>query len=150
MNHDFAVKWTKALSENVDDLSSMYADECIVEIGTYADAVGEAITNRASLRRELAQFSNRDSANGMGIHTFSAKKYEGHERHGIIQWDWTAEHLDAYRGMPVDGRTLSSVGQTFQQYDSDGKIVRESTYWNDVKVLKELGVPMEAAHYWEL
>ncbi len=149
MNTGFAQAWTQAMGSDIDALAAMYSDDCVIEAGTYADSVGEAITTKDGLRREMGQFANTDAGNGLGVHTFEATNYEGHERHGIIQWRWSGEHLSTYRGLPVEGRTLTTVGQTFQQYDTDGKIVRESTYWNDVKVLKELGIPVDAAHYWD-
>lgn len=149
MNIEFANKWTAALGEDVDAFAALYAETAVVEIGTYADNVGGSITKREDLRRSMAQFSNKDLDNGVGVHTFKARTYEGHERHGIIIWSWTGEGLKTYRGLPVDGRTLETVGQSFLTFDSAGKITRESTYWNDVKVLKVLGVPMNAAHYWK-
>ena len=140
MNLEFAKGWANALSTDVDELVSLYADEHVVEIGTYADSVGEAIIAPDDLRRELARFSNTDPDNGQGIHVFEATNYEGHERHGIIQWTWSGESLDTFRGIPAGDRKLTTVGQTFQQYDNDGKIVRETTYWADLHALKTLGV----------
>jgi steroid delta-isomerase-like uncharacterized protein len=140
MNLDFATSWANALSTDVDELVSLYADELVIDIGTYADSVGEAIITQDDLRRKLAPFSNTDPGNGQGIHVFEATNYEGHERHGIIQWTWSAESLATFRGIPAGGRRLTTVGQTFQQYDEDGKIVRETTYWADLHPLKTLGV----------
>lgn len=150
MNIEFADLWARTLSSDVDKLVSLYAEEFVVELGTYADSVGEAILNPDDLRRELARYSNADSKNGLGIHEFTASAYAGHERHGIIGWTWTGRHLATFRGLPASGVDLSTVGQSFQQYDTDGRIVRESTYWNDLKPLQALGVEAQAAHYWDI
>ena len=134
MNLEFAHTWANALSTDVDALVALYADEFAVEIGTYADSVTDALITPAALRRELARFSDGDEH-----HVFEATTYEGHHRHGIIQWRWTGERLKTFRGVPAEGRTLTTMGQTFQQYDGQGKIRRETTYWADLKALKALG-----------
>ena len=139
MNREFADTWARALSTDVDAFVSLYADRFVVELGSYADSVTDALIDADALRRVLGRYSNTDPDNGLGIHTFEATTYEGHERHGIIQWRWTGEELETFRGVPAAGHRLSTVGQTFQQYDTDGKITRETTYWADMKALKALG-----------
>ena len=57
--------------------------------------------------------------------------------------------LETYRGVPVGGRTLTTTGLTWHQLDDDGRIVRETTYWNDTPVLQELGIPLVTPRYWE-
>ena len=139
MNLEFANRWTTALSTDLDELVSLYAEPFVVELGSYADSVTDALIDADALRRTLGRYSNRDPDNGLGIHLFEATTYEGHERHGIIQWRWTGERLGTFRGVPAEGHTLTTVGQTFQQYDVRGKITRETTYWADMKALKALG-----------
>jgi steroid delta-isomerase-like uncharacterized protein len=148
MNADYARRWLSALNSDVDALVTMYAEEPVVELGTYVDSVGDAVLSREDLRRELARYSNTDPANGLGIHTFELDAYEGTERHGVIRWRWTGRDLATFRGLPAAGAELSTVGQSFQQYGADGLIVRESTYWNDLRPLQTLGVKAEASHYW--
>ena len=36
-----------------------------------------------------------------------------------------------------------------QQYGDDGRIVRESTFWNDVPAFQALGLPVLTVHYWD-
>jgi hypothetical protein len=50
--------------------------------------------------------------------------------------------------LPTNGEPLSARGQTWHELDADGKIVRESTYWNDVPVLQALGLPVVTPEYW--
>ena len=66
-----------------------------------------------------------------------------------ILWKWTGEHLENFRGVPTGGMTLSTRGQTWHQFDAAGKVSRESTFWNDVPVYQELGLPVLTPAYWE-
>ena len=56
--------------------------------------------------------------------------------------------LATYRGVPTGGKTLTTRGITWHQLDGDGKIARETTYWNDTPVLQELGLPIITPEYW--
>ena len=134
MNLEFAHTWANALGTDPDALVALYADEFVVEIGTYAESVADALIAPEALRREVARFSSGDE-----LHVFEATTYEGHDRHGIIQWRWTGERLKTFRGVPAEGHTLTTMGQTFQQYDGQGRLTRETTYWADLKALKALG-----------
>ena len=60
----------------------------------------------------------------------------------------TGEGLDTYRGVPTGGRSLSTRGITWHQLDGDGRIARETTYWNDTPVLQELGLPIITPESW--
>ena len=66
-----------------------------------------------------------------------------------IVWQWTGEHLENFRGVPTGGQSLTARGQTWHQFDAAGKITRESTYWNDVPVYQQLGLPVLTPAYWE-
>jgi hypothetical protein len=48
-----------------------------------------------------------------------------------------------------EGLVLETVGSTFQRLDADGKIAFESTYWEDNRVFKQLGIAILTPHYWE-
>ena len=66
----------------------------------------------------------------------------------VILWDWTGEGLSTFRGVPTEGKNLSTRGITWHQLDAQGKIARETTYWNDTPVLQELGLPIVTPEYW--
>lgn len=146
MNLDYAKQWADALSTDAQAFSAFYADNCCVEYGTYNDSVGEALLGPAAVREQMMQFS--DGSNGK--HQFKARNFEGHQGHGIIQWNWTGTGLKLYRGLPVNAPELRTVGQSFLMFDENGKIFRESTYWSEIRVVKVLGVPADAGHYWDL
>jgi steroid delta-isomerase-like uncharacterized protein len=149
MNHDYAVAWAQAITEDTDSLLSLYADEAIAEHRAVNDHMTDTITERSDLRNAYTPFANADPASGLGIHTFRADEYLGDERHGLIMWSWSVEHLDRFHGIPVPDGKLEAEGHTFQVYDADGKIVQESTQWNPVPALQELGVPIQKPHYWD-
>ena len=51
--------------------------------------------------------------------------------------------------MPTERQALSARGQTWHQFDADEKVDRESTFWNDVPVYQQLGLPVATPPYWE-
>ena len=48
----------------------------------------------------------------------------------------------------MGGQTLTTIGSTFHQFDPDGHIKLESTYWEDNTVFVALGLPILRPHYW--
>ncbi|MFA7587793.1 MAG: hypothetical protein WCY11_16625, partial [Novosphingobium sp.] len=53
------------------------------------------------------------------------------------------------RGIATGGKTISTLGSTFLEFDNSGKIVLESTYWEDNRAFAALGLPIVRPHYWE-
>jgi len=151
---DHAHRWTTALSSDTDAAVEMYADDLVYDDRNDIDHVYDTATNKAELRERIAPFANTDPGNGLGIHRFEvldvldATGAQG-SRAVTILWRWTGEHLASFRGVPVPaGTTLTTRGQSWHQLDADGKIVRESTFWNDVPVFQALGLPVLTPHYW--
>jgi steroid delta-isomerase-like uncharacterized protein len=98
-------------------------------------------------------YANTDPGNGLGLHNFEVLEAIGSTGHHgtstvTILWRWAGSHLANFRGLPTNGEPLSARGQTWHELDADGKIVRESTYWNDVPVLQALGLPVVTPEYW--
>ena len=50
MNREFADTWASALSTDIDALVSLYADQCVVDLGSYADSVDDALIDPDALR----------------------------------------------------------------------------------------------------
>jgi steroid delta-isomerase-like uncharacterized protein len=113
------------------------------------DHMEDTISDRATLVERLAGLANSDRDNGIGIHTFTATEYIGDERYGLIHWDYTCEGASYYRGLPADRQRLQTKGSTFLQFSGDGKIVLESTCFNDNPIFQELGIPVATPHYWD-
>ncbi|ALJ21701.1 ketosteroid isomerase-related protein [Microbacterium sp. No. 7] len=149
-----AAKWTQGLTESLDAALDLYADEFVYDDGNDLDHVIDTPITKDELRPVLAPYSNKSRDNGSGVHRFEVR--EAFDLAGdnglpavVILWTWTGEALETYHGLPVGGRTLSALGITWQQLDANGKITRETTYWNDTPLLAELGVPVQTPHYWE-
>ncbi|MBB6407087.1 ketosteroid isomerase-related protein [Arthrobacter sp. AZCC_0090] len=149
-----AAKWAAALTESIDAALALYADEFVFDDTADDDHVTDTAITKDELRPKLAPFSNKDRANGSGIHRFEIREaFDLTGDDGLpaaaILWTWTGKDLETYHGLPVGGRTLSTIGLTWQQLDADGRITRESTYWVDTPLLGELGVPVQTVHYWK-
>jgi steroid delta-isomerase-like uncharacterized protein len=150
MNLDYAKSWADALSTDTTALADLYAadGEFCIERHMMDDHMEDTISDHATLLERLGGLANGDRDNGVGIHTFTATEYIGDERYGLIHWDYTCEGASHYRGLPADGKRLQTKGSTFLQFDGDGRIVLESTYFNDNPIFQELGIPVATPHYW--
>lgn len=150
---EHARRWISALTRDTDEALELYSEELLFDDSRDEDHVFDTATDKHQLRERIAHFANENPDNGDGIHHFeildvlSAVGDQGTEAVTIL-WQWTGEHLAGYRGVPAHGQTLSARGQTWHQLDAGGKIVRESTYWNDVPVYQRLGLPVLTPHYW--
>jgi len=151
MNLEHARSWANALGSDITELGEFYAadGEFTVEHTMVDDHMDDTITTRAKLFCTLRGLANSDPDNGVGIHEFDVTEYVGDERYGLTMWNYSVEHADAFRGIPAQGKRLTTKGSTFHQFDADGKIVLESTFWNDNPIFAELGVPVMTPHYWE-
>lgn len=150
---EHANRWVAAMTADTDAVVDLYIDDLVYDDHADSDHVTDTISCKADLKAHLTPFANTDAANGAGVHHFTAT--EAFQLAGVngnpavvILWDWTGEGLATYRGVPTGGRTLSTRGITWHQLDGDGKIARETTYWNDTPVLQELGLPIITPEYW--
>jgi steroid delta-isomerase-like uncharacterized protein len=153
-NQDHARRWASLITSDTDAVLGLFADDVLYDDRRNIDHVFDTATSQAELRERLAPFANTDPGNGLGVHRFDvldvidATGADG-SRAVAILWTWTGEHLESFRGVPTDGRTLSTRGQTWHQFDAAGKVSRESTFWNDVPVFQELGLAVLTPAYWE-
>ncbi len=150
---DHANRWVIALTSDTTAAVDLYADDLVYDDHADSDHVIDTAITKDELEPRLAPFANTDSANGIGLHRFTAT--EAFQLAGVngnpavvILWDWIGEGLNTYRGVPVGGKSLQTRGITWHQLDSEGKIERETTYWNDTPVLQELGLPIITPEYW--
>jgi steroid delta-isomerase-like uncharacterized protein len=153
-NQDHARRWATLITSDTDATVELFADELLYDDRRDIDHVVDTATDKAQLRERIAPFANADVENGLGIHNFEVLDVidgvgvDG-TRAVAILWKWTGEHLENFRGVPTEGQALSSRGQTWHQFDAEGKVNRESTYWNDVPVFQQLGLPVLTPAYWE-
>ncbi|MGE0218546.1 ketosteroid isomerase-related protein [Mycolicibacterium sp.] len=148
-----AARWTNALTTDTQAAVDLYADDLVYDDHADSDHMIDTAITKDELTPRLAPFANTDSDNGGGIHTFTvtgAFQLAGVNGNPavLILWDWAGEGLATFRGVPTEGKSLSTRGITWHQLDSDGRIARETTYWNDTPVLQELGLPIITPEYW--
>ena len=144
MNLQHAQQWALALGTDVDALAELYADWFTLEHGMVDDHLRDTITDRDALRSALGGLSSGEN----GTYTFTATEWLGGEDYGLIHWNVAIEGATTFRGIPTEGKTLTGIGSTFQQFDADGKISYESTYWEDNRIFVQLGLPIVRPHYW--
>lgn len=148
-----AQRWVDALTSNTTSAVALYADDLVYDDHGDSDHMIDTAITKAELEPRLAPFANKDLDNGIGVHAFTVT--EAFQLAGVdgqpavvILWDWTGEGLSTFRGVPTEGKNLSTRGITWHQLDAQGKIARETTYWNDTPVLQELGLPIVTPEYW--
>lgn len=150
---EHAARWSAALTSNTDATVDLFADNLVYDDHTDRDHVIDTAITKSELAPKIAAYANSDAANGVGIHefsvtdTFAVAGVNGFPSVAIL-WDWTGTSLASYRGVPTGGKTLSTRGITWHQFDANGKITREVTYWNDTPILQELGIPISTPEYW--
>ena len=136
MNYEFAVKWLKAFRTSPEDVCALYADDFLFE-DPMLDQHG--ITVKDDLHRLFAVYANKDRENGIGVHNFRIRGYVGDERCGLINWEWSPEDCASFLGLDVAGKPFWTQGHTWHEYDEEGRIVRESSWWDASAVLRAVG-----------
>lgn len=147
MNQDYATKWATALGSDVEAYADLYAEDELFTVDQHMmdDHMQDTLTRRSEIVEQLGGMSSGQH----GTYTFTVKEYRGDERYGLIIWDLAVEGAETYRGLPTEGKSLSCDGSTFLQFDGDGKIILESTCFNDNPIFKQLDIPIMTPHYWE-
>ncbi|MBA3742992.1 hypothetical protein [Sporichthya sp.] len=142
---EHAQTWCNALGNDVAALRAMYADYFTLEYTKVDDHEQDSITDSDMLANALGGISTKEN----GTYTFTPTAvFEGNGHH-LIHWSVTIEGAETYRGLPAGGKTLKTIGSTFHELDADGRILLESTCWEDNNVFVQLGLPILRPHYWE-
>jgi steroid delta-isomerase-like uncharacterized protein len=136
MNYEFAVKWLKAFRSSSEEVCALYADEFLFE-DPMLDQHG--IDNKPDLLRLFHLYANKDRDNGLGVHNFRIRGYIGDKRSGLIRWEWTPEDCANFIGLDVAGKPFTTQGHTYHEYNDEGKIVRESSWWDASAILRQVG-----------
>lgn len=147
----FAQRWAETRTNDLAAHRALYAasEDFVVETRMVDDHLVDTISTDAEFDEGLAGFTNKDTSNGLGVQTITVTEAFAGNGHLMIHWDWQVEGADTYRGLPVDGKSLSSKGSTFLQFDAAGKIILESTFLNENPIFQDLGLPIITPHYWE-
>ncbi|MCU1692901.1 MAG: hypothetical protein JWM64_1992 [Frankiales bacterium] len=138
MDYAFAIKWLKAFRDSPERIVALYADEFVFE-----DPILDQfnINDKGDLARLFFLYANKDTENGFGIHNFRVRGYEGDRKSGLIRWEWSPEHAGAFVGLDVKDKPFITQGHTFHIYNDEGKIVRESSWWDFTPILTQIGYP---------
>jgi steroid delta-isomerase-like uncharacterized protein len=150
-NIEFARTWADTRVNDLAAHRDLYAasEDFCIETRMVDDHLGDTISTDEEFVTDLAVYTNKDASNGLGVQSMTVTEaFEGNG-HLMVHWDWSIEGADTYRGFPVEGKTLTSKGSTFLQFDNDGKIVLESTFLNENPIFQQLGLPIITPHYWE-
>jgi FMN reductase len=106
----------------------------------------DTLTDRDMVNNALGGIASGEN----GTYTFTPTAVFEGNGHQLTHWDVTIEGASTFRGLDVPGgTTLKTVGSTFHEFDSEGKIVLESTCWEDNNVFVQLGLPRVRPHYRE-
>lgn len=139
MNYAFAVKWLRGFRTSPEEVCALYADDFLFEDWM----LDQTITDMEDLHRVFAPYANTDPDNGIGIHNFRIRGYEGDEKSGLIRWEWGPDHAAVFLGLDVANKPFWTQGHTFHVYNDEGKIVKESSWWDASAVLRGIGMTAE-------
>lgn len=142
---EFAQDWCDALGGDTYALRTLYADYFTSEWSKVDDHENDTFTDTAMLVRNLGGIAAAEN----GRYRFTATEYLGNAHLGLVHWSVEIEGAESYRGIATGGKTINTIGSTFLEFDGDGKIVRESTRWEDNRAFEALGLPIIRPHYWE-
>ena len=134
MNYAFAVKWLKAFRTSSEEVCKLYADDFLFE----DLMLDQSITDKDDLHRVFAPYANTDPENGIGIHNFRIRSYVGDEKSGLIRWEWTPQSAAIFLGLDVTNKPFWTQGHTFHVYNDEGKIIRESSWWDAAQVVRSV------------
>lgn len=125
--HSFAIKWLKSFRSDPEDIVALYADGF-----HFTDPVLDqhGITDREDLKRVFGPYANKDENNGIGINNFRIDEAHEYEKASVFRWTWEPVKPGAFLGVPVDGKQVRARGITFHQFDDEGRITREESYWD--------------------
>jgi steroid delta-isomerase-like uncharacterized protein len=150
-NIELAERWADTRLNDLAAHRDLYAgsEEFCIETRMVDDHLGDTISADAEFEEGLAVYANKDSANGLGVQSITVTEAFSGNGHLMIHWDWQVEGAGSYRGLPTGGKTLTSKGSTFLQFNDAGKIILESTFLNENPIFQQLGLPIITPHYWE-
>jgi len=148
---EYAKRWAETRTNDLDAHRELFAASRFFAIDsrTVADHNDDTITNDEEFAEGMAHYANKDTANGVGVQTFTVTDVFPGNGHLMIHFDWKLEHADTFYGLPTKGRTLSCRGSAFLDFDDNGKIEMESSYLEDPKLFEQIDVPLIRPHYWD-
>ncbi|WP_110207791.1 hypothetical protein [Nocardioides daejeonensis] len=140
----YAQKWAHTRINDQAAHRDLYAgsEEFVIETRKVNDHLGDTISTDDEFRQDLAVWAD-------GRQSMTVTEVFSGNGHVMIHWDYEVAGADAYRGLPTDGKTLTTKASTFLAFNDAGKIILESTVVNENPLLQQLGLPIITPHYWE-
>lgn len=124
-------EWAVGWSTGVEKLLPLFTDDVrYEELG-----FGAVTRGKAELRRLIA--STFDAIADMKIEVRS-RFVAADGKSGVIEWLWRGRQVKDLPGLPARDRPFAVRGTTVVQF-RDGKISRNSDYWNLVEYMKQVG-----------
>ncbi|MDX6217077.1 MAG: hypothetical protein QOG99_2661 [Frankiales bacterium] len=143
---EHAQRWCAALGSSTAALADLYADWFTLEHTFVDDHEVDTITDRDMLNNALGGIAGGEN----GSYAFTAREVFEGNGHLLIHWNVEISGAKTFRGLEVPaGTTLTTIGSTFHELDGDGKVLLESTYWEDNNIFVQLGKPIIRPHYWD-
>jgi len=136
MNKDWVQYWIKLFDgEKADELISLYAPKFyFVDINMQIEVEDDI----EALKAFHTVFDNTNPAEKYDY--FDVFDYAGDERRGCFQWTWKAKHNADFLGLPAKGKETATQGMTLMEWDENGKITREESIWDLLRILRQLGM----------
>jgi steroid delta-isomerase-like uncharacterized protein len=138
LNIHFAAAWLRSICTSPTAALPFYADEFQFE-----DPPQETLirNDKAALADCFRPLSNKDAANGLGLHKLEVTDFIGDQNSGLVMWKWSATHATYFFGLRTHGVAIQTTGVSFHVY-RDGKIAREIVYSDQIHVAQQLGLPV--------
>jgi steroid delta-isomerase-like uncharacterized protein len=124
---DWATAWS---SRDPDKVLSLFTDDCV-----YEDVTFGAINHG---KKELRAFAEGVFA-GVPDFKVELKVRFLADTWGGIEWVMSGTHKGDFPGMPATGKRFSTRGVTILELH-DGKIRRNSDYWDAAGVMRQVGL----------
>jgi steroid delta-isomerase-like uncharacterized protein len=128
---DWATAWSSADSKDPERVVSLFTDDCVFEDVTFGVV--------AHGKDELRKFANRAFAAVPDFRYEPASRFSTTQE-ATIEWVMSGTQEGDLPGIPATHRRFSSVRGTTILELEEGKIRRESDYWDAATFMKQVGL----------
>ena len=131
MLDEWAIAWSSSANNDPERVLALFADD-----GMYEDVTtGVVVRGKEELRRYLiGAFAT------IPDFTFSVLRRFASGRWAAIEWTMSGTNRGDWAGMPATGKRFASVRGTSILELEDGKIRRQSDYWDAATVMQQVGL----------
>ena len=131
MLDDWAIAWSSDDTNDPERVLALFADDCVFEDVTFGVVARGKEELRSFVKGAFAAVP--DFKYGVTCR-FAASRW------AAIEWVMSGTHRGDFPGIPATGKRFSSVrGSTVLELE-DGKIRRESDYWDAATLMKQVGL----------